>query len=133
MPVNSSLHSSMVQEILNIVNEANNEGILSSVSGGGGGYTIGRLITSNDTPIHSDSATMLLSNTASAHNITISNDATSAWVTDDKLAVMQLGAGLPAFVAGSGVTLRTPAGYTGSAIYVPIYATRIAANEWVVS
>lgn len=91
----------------------------------------GRTITVSDNAVLTDVTTTIRANSASAIVITIPNDSTVAWAGDALLSAIQLGAGAVSFAAGSGVTLRTPAGLPSAAQYSVFSAMRIAANEWV--
>jgi hypothetical protein len=96
----------------------------------GGGMSTGRTITGAQTAALTDANTIVYTNSASAVALTIPNDATVAWAVDTVIGLYQAGAGISSFAAGSGVTLRSPAGIAASVQYAHIYVRKVATNEW---
>ena len=90
----------------------------------------GRTVTGATTLVKSDAGKMITVNSASTVAVTIPNDATGGWEDLETVNVLQRGAGVVTFTAGSGVTLRTPSGYPASVQYAVKKLTRIGANEW---
>jgi hypothetical protein len=96
----------------------------------GGGLTTGRSVTASTTLALNDAGTIIYSNSGSGCIFTISQDSTISWPVDTVIGLYQQGAGINSFAAGSGVTLRSPAGIAASVQYAHIYARKVATNEW---
>lgn len=89
-----------------------------------------RTVTANTTATATDVNGVITANSATAINITIPNDATGGWSSNEFLTAWQKGAGAVNFVAGSGVTLRVPASLVDSEQYGTKGAYRVGPNEW---
>ena len=76
---------------------------------------------------------MIPISSASAVNATIQPDATLNLPVGFNLALVRKGSGAVAFVAGSGVTIRTTSSLSARIQYSTIGIVKIAANEWVVA
>lgn len=95
--------------------------------------TFGRTVTASTTLAKTDAGKTLVGNSASSVVFTIPNDATVAWEDLESVRVLQRGVGAVSFAAGSGVTLRAPAGPAAAVQYGFIHAVRIGANEWAIA
>lgn len=89
-----------------------------------------RAVTGNTVATAADANGRIDVNSASAVQITIPNDSTGPWQGNEMVAAYQAGVGAVSFVAGAGVTLRTPAGIAASTQYGTIAAMRVGPNEW---
>lgn len=89
-----------------------------------------RTVTASTTATKTDVNGLITYNSASAGTITITNDATGGWTSNEFIAAYQAGAGTITFAAGSGVTIRSPAGVAGAVQYSTIAIQRVGANEW---
>jgi hypothetical protein len=69
---------------------------------------------------------------ASAVSVTVPPNSSVAFPVGSVVQVCQLGAGAVTLVAGSGVTLRTPASLQVAAQYGTAVLRKRAADEWVV-
>jgi len=100
-------------------------------SGGGGGMVTGRTVAAAAaTGLLGDAGTVVYANFATAVTFTIPNDTTVVWPADTVIGLYQVGVGVPAFAAGAGVTLRSPAGIAAAVQYAHIFARKVGANEW---
>lgn len=79
-----------------------------------------------------DDQQTLVVNSASAVALTIPNDSTVAWADGAFITLYQAGAGVPAFVAGPGVTLQNPTLAVASSAQPFLSVARVAANTWAV-
>lgn len=91
----------------------------------------GRTITGNDTPTKADDGLLMTYDSAGVGTVTISPDADGLWSGSHTLTLYIAGAGIPAFAAGSGVTLRNSGGKTGVQ-YGFLSVVRVGANTWAV-
>ncbi|MRT30883.1 hypothetical protein [Herbaspirillum sp. CAH-3] len=89
-----------------------------------------RTITASDTVVATDVNGLITYNSASAGTLTIPNDATGGFSANEFVAAYQAGAGAVSFVAGSGVTLRSPSGVAAAVQYGTIAVQRVGPNEW---
>ncbi len=89
-----------------------------------------RTITASDTVVAADVNGLITYNSASAGTLTIPNDATGGFSANEFVAAYQAGAGAVSFVAGSGVTLRSPSGVAAAVQYGTIAVQRVGPNEW---
>jgi len=101
-----------------------------NLGGGGGGLTTGRLGVTTGNLLLTDANTILYSNSASNQTFTIPQESSVAWAADTVIGLYQGGAGVNAFAAGAGVTLRSPSGIAASVQYGHIFARRVGVNEW---
>ncbi len=89
-----------------------------------------RSVTDNTVASAADANGRIDANSSSAVQITIPNDATGPWQGAEMLSAYQAGTGGVSFVAGPGVTLRTPSGIAAATQYGTIAAMRVGPNEW---
>jgi hypothetical protein len=75
-----------------------------------------------DAPQSSNYEGWVTMNNASANNVTLDPHGTTPWVVGTMIAVVQLGAGQSAFVAGGGVTFLNPSSLTARAQNSVIWA-----------
>jgi hypothetical protein len=104
--------------------------LLSDINGASKDLTLDRK-TASYTLVSSDNNKLIEMNVGSANNVTINNSVFSA---GNQILVSQYGAGQVTFVAGSGVTLRSPSGklkLTGQYSLATIIA--ISATEFYIS
>jgi hypothetical protein len=104
--------------------------LLSDINGASKDLTLDRK-TASYTLVASDNNKLIEMNVGSANNVTINN---SVFTAGNQILVSQYGAGQVTFVAGSGVTLRSPSGklkLTGQYSLATIIA--ISASEFYIS
>lgn len=104
--------------------------LLSDINGASKDLTLDRK-TASYTLVASDNNKLIEMNVASANNVTINN---SIFTAGNQILVSQYGAGQVTFVAGAGVTLRSPSGklkLTGQYSLATIIA--ISATEFYIS
>lgn len=80
---------------------------------GGGGLTGGRTITATGSLAATDVNRLLISNVATAHTITIENDATLLTDGSENIQIYIAGAGMPTIAPGTGVDIVGPQGFVG--------------------
>jgi hypothetical protein len=93
-----------------------------------------RVITGADTPTSADLNKKIRSNSASAHNITISDTLNTAAAVDDVILVQWQGVGTPSFVVSGSQTIND--GTTAIPMtqrYQMVVITKVANNTWLIS
>jgi hypothetical protein len=89
-----------------------------------------RAVTGNTVATAADVNGRIDVNSASPVQITIPDDSTGPWQGSEMVAAYQAGTGAVSFVAGSGVTLRSPSGIASAVQYGTIAVQRVGPNEW---
>lgn len=86
--------------------------------------------TGSYTLVLGDAGLVVEMNVGSANNLTVPPNSSVAFPTGTVIEVLQYGAGQTTLVAGSGVTIRSPAGLKISAQYGAASLRKLAIDEW---